>query len=159
MRWICLALGVGLVGCGTFVTATTINPSPRPMRPRAPGEVEIYASSPPPRPHVDVAVLEVQQTRSLNEQGTDLMIQSLREQAGAMGCDAIFLGAMSDHQGAQPGSGWDLLDPGATIRQATCIVYRAPATTPSEDPPAAATTPTSARQSVAPNARKAFAPK
>lgn len=126
MRWTIVVLGVGLAGCGTFVTATTINPSPHPLRARPAGAVEVYASSPPARPHVDVALLEVEQTRGLNPQGTDLMIQSLRERAGAMGCDALFLGAMSDHQGAQPGSGWDLLDPGAALRQATCIVYTGP---------------------------------
>jgi hypothetical protein len=127
--------GVVLAGCGTFVSATNINPSPRPLRARPPGAVEIYSSSPPSRPHVDVALIEVHQTRSLNEQGTGLMIESLRERAGAMGCDAIFLGAMTDHQGAQPGTGWALLDPGATIRQATCIVYRTPSSVPDEPPP------------------------
>jgi hypothetical protein len=113
-------------GCGTFVSDTPINPSPRPLLARAPTAVEIYASSPPTRPHVDVALLEVQQTRGLNPQGTDIMIQSLRQRAGAMGCDALFLGGTSDHQGADPGSGFDLIDPGATIRQATCIVYTGP---------------------------------
>jgi hypothetical protein len=51
------------------------------------------------------------------------MIQRMREQAAAIGCDAIVLGWVTDHEGAQPGSGWDLVDPGATHREATCIVY------------------------------------
>jgi hypothetical protein len=121
--FVAVALMVLAMGCGTFVTDTRINPSPRPLRARAPATVEVYASSPPVRPHVDIALLEVQQTRGLNPQGTALMIENLRERAGALGCDALFLGGMSDHQGADPGSGFDLIDPGATIRQATCIVY------------------------------------
>jgi hypothetical protein len=51
------------------------------------------------------------------------MVRRMREQAAAIGCDAIVLGGVTDHQGAEPGSGWHLLDPGATKRQATCVVY------------------------------------
>jgi hypothetical protein len=36
------------------------------------------------------------------------------------------LNGVTDHQGAQPGSGWDLVDPGATKREATCVVYDDP---------------------------------
>ena len=72
---------------------------------------------------MDVGIVEAEQTHSFNEQGTGLMIRRMREQAAAIGCDAIVLGGATDHQGAQPGSGCDLLDPGSTKRQATCIVY------------------------------------
>jgi len=112
-----------LVGCGTFVDFTPLNDPPRALSPRAPESVEVLSSGAPARPHVDVALVEAEQTHSLNEQGTGLMIRRMREQAAALGCDAIVLGGTTDHQGAQPGSGWDLLDPGATKRQATCVVY------------------------------------
>jgi hypothetical protein len=112
-----------LACCGTYVTFTRINPAPRMMVPRSPESVELYASGPPTRLHVDVAILEVEQTRSLNERGTNLMIDALRAKAGQIGCDAIVLGSVADHQGAAPGSGWSLLDPGSRIRQASCLMY------------------------------------
>jgi hypothetical protein len=116
-------LGASLGGCGTFVDFTPINDPPHPLEPRSSASVEVFSSGPPARPHVDVALVEVEQTHSLNEQGTGLMIQRMREQAAAIGCDAIVLRGVTDHQGAQPGSGWDLVDPGSTKREATCIVY------------------------------------
>jgi hypothetical protein len=118
-----LLSGSVLAGCGTFVDFTPINDPPHELQPRSTDSVEVFASGPPARQHVDVAIVEAEQTHSLNEQGTGLMIRRMREQAAAIGCDAIVLGGVSDHQGAQPGSGWDLLDPGATKRQATCVVY------------------------------------
>ena len=113
-------------GCGTFVDFTPINDPPHPLRARSAASVEVLSSGAPARPHVDVALVEVEQTHSLNEQGTGLMIQRMREQAAAIGCDAIVLNGVTDHQGAQPGSGWDLVDPGATKREATCVVYDDP---------------------------------
>jgi hypothetical protein len=112
-----------LGGCGTFVDFTQINDPPHPLQPRSSASVEVFSSGPPSRPHVDVAIVEVEQTHSLNEQGTGLMIQRMREQAAAIGCDAIVLRGVTDHQGALPGSGWDLVDPGSTKREATCVVY------------------------------------
>jgi len=117
-----------LVGCGTYVDFTPLNQPPHALIARSPASVQVFASGPPARPHVDVAVIEAVQTHSLNEQGTGLMIERMRQQAAALGCDAIVLGGTTDHQGAQPGSGWDLLDPGSTKRQATCVVF--------DDPPA-----------------------
>lgn len=112
-----------LAGCGTFTDFTPINAPPHPLQPRSAASVEVFSSGPPARRHVDVALVEVEQTHSLNEQGTGLMIQRMREQAAAIGCDAIVLRGVTDHQGAQPGSGWDLVDPGSTKREATCVVY------------------------------------
>ena len=112
-----------LAGCGTYADFTPINEPPHALRPRSARSVEVLASGAPARPHVDVAIVEVEQTHSFNAQGTGLMIQRLRQQAAAIGCDAIVLGGVTDHQGARPGSGWSLLDPGSTKRQATCVVY------------------------------------
>ena len=113
-------------GCGTYVGFTPINDPPHALGPRPARSVEVLSSGAPTRPHVDVAVVEVEQTHGLNEQGTGLMIRRLRQQAAAIGCDAIVLGGVTDHQGAEPGSGWALLDPGSTKRQATCVVYDDP---------------------------------
>ena len=126
-----LVLGAPLVvGCGTYVGFTEINRPPHALSARSPRSVEVYSSSPPARRHVDVAIVEAEQTHSLNEQGTALMIRRMPEQAAAIGCDAIVLGGATDHDGAQAGTALALLDPGSTKRQATCIVYDDPPTRP-----------------------------
>jgi hypothetical protein len=110
-------------GCGTSVTATALNGGPD-LVPRPTRRVQVFASGPPHRPYRDVALLEVEQTHSLNEQGTALMIERLRERAAQLGCDGVVFGGFTERDGAQPGSGWDLIDPGATTLRATCIVFR-----------------------------------
>jgi hypothetical protein len=106
-------------GCGTFVTATPLNPPPRPLTPRGFESIQVYSSAPPSRPYIDVALLEVEQTHDLNQQGTDLMIQRLREQAGTMGCDAVVIGGMRER-----GRETNAFDSGSTTLHATCIVYK-----------------------------------
>jgi hypothetical protein len=143
-----LLLATGLIGCGTFVTMTPVNLPPHAMVPRSPDSVEIFTSGPPATPHVDVALLEVEQTHSLNEQGTDVMLRRLREVAAANGCDAVVIGSVSERAGAPRGSGLALLDPGATKRQATCIVYGTPP--PSTRADTAEMTPTENATSIKP---------
>ncbi|HET6284965.1 MAG TPA: hypothetical protein VFH73_28670 [Polyangia bacterium] len=111
-------LSVLIAGCGTFVTDTPINPPPRPVSPRGYGSVAVFSSAPPTRSHVDVALIEVEQTHDLNTQGTDLMIQRLRERAGALGCDAVVIGGMRERGRDVHG-----FDSGSTTLHATCIVY------------------------------------
>lgn len=109
--------------CGTFVTETYVNDPPLGSTPRTPQSVQIFTSSPPSRLHVDVALLEVVQTHGLNEQGRAIMIHRLRTRAANMGCDAVVLGGIREHNGASRGSGFDLLDPGSTTMHATCIMF------------------------------------
>lgn len=56
--------------CGTSVSETYLNDPPATMVPRAHRSVRIYASGPPTRPHMDVAILQVEQAHGLNEQGS-----------------------------------------------------------------------------------------
>lgn len=116
-----------LAGCGTYATATPLNEPPHPMTPRAPETVEVFSSGPPPRAHADVALLEVEQYDRFDG-GTPKILAELRKKAAEMGCDAVVIGARSERDGAQPGSGWDLLDPGSRTLHATCILYTAPPT-------------------------------
>jgi hypothetical protein len=110
MKAYALTLGLLVVsGCGTFVTEIRLNPSPRPLAARAPESVEILASSGPARPHVDVALVEVWQNYG---GGIEAVVQSLREWAGAKGCDAVFI--MGMQRGGQHSP--------ATM-PATCVVY------------------------------------
>jgi hypothetical protein len=89
----------------------------------SPVSVQIYTSGSPSRPHKDVALLEVEQTHGLNQQGRAIMLDHLRARAAQMGCDAVVVGGIRERDGAQPGSGFDLLDPGSTTLHATCIRF------------------------------------
>jgi len=111
-------------GCGTFVTTTLINDGYGAGEPRQPRSIAIFSSGPPATPHVDVALLEAEQTHGLNDQGTDVMLERLREQAGKLGCDGIVLGSFSSRGSDLAGTGWEPFDPGSTTLHATCIVYR-----------------------------------
>ena len=119
--------------CGTFVTETYLNGTPATVIPRSPDSVQIYTSGSPSRPHADMALLEVEQTHGLNEQGRALMLSRLRARAAQLGCDAVVVGGIRERDGAQPGSGFDLLDSGSTTLHATCIMFtdKAPPAKPS----------------------------
>jgi hypothetical protein len=123
-----IASAFAIAGCGTYVDYTPLDQPRGGYSARPPRTVEVYASGPPARRHTDIAIIEAEQTHSLNEQSTGLMIRRMREQAAAIGCDAIVLGGATDHAGAPPGSSLYFLDPGSTKRQATCIVYEDPPT-------------------------------
>ncbi len=120
-----LVAAFGLVGCGTFVTVTPLgDQAPSSTQERSARSVEVYASGPPARPHADVAILEVEQTRGLNEQGNDVMVERLRARAAEAGCDAVVLGGFSERGRAAFNGVGELVDPGAKLLHATCIVYR-----------------------------------
>src|SRR5688572_28234107 len=117
-----------LLGCATFVTATPINPPPRPLVPREASSVQVIATTPPAEPHVDVALLQVEQQQGLNRQGTDYMIQRLREKAAELGCDAVYIKHASEYDGDDA-----YLDPDAHQLLATCIVFTPPGASPALD--------------------------
>ena len=130
MRSLILILGLSVVvtGCGTWVTDTQINPAPRPLFARGYESVEVFSSAPPARAHVDVALLKVDQANVIDDHLGEVMIQRLRERAGAIGCDAVFIGATQER--AAP----DLLTSGSRTMTATCILYSQPGD-PSAGPP------------------------
>ena len=116
------------VGCGTSIHATTINPSPHPMTPRPPATVEMFTSGAPPRPHVDVAFLEAEESSGLSLDRTPQMLDKLRARGADMGCDAIVIGGMSSRDpGVGDAESWLVENPkGRKGIYATCIVYTAP---------------------------------
>jgi hypothetical protein len=97
---ICLALSWGCMS----VSSTTIGSPPHEMSARPATEVEIFASGPPARQHVDVALIRANDG-SLRWKLDDL-VAALRERAAALGCDAIVI---TDSHG--------------NAMVATCIVY------------------------------------
>lgn len=80
-------------GCGTSITSTMIDQSPKPIAPRSPASVAVFPSGPPARPHVAIAYLEAEQQTDMSIDGTDAFIAKLRVRAAAIGCDGVVLGA------------------------------------------------------------------
>lgn len=106
-----------LFGCASTVTATPIHRPPRPLVPRDPSSVLVLSSEPPSEPHVDVALLQVDQYEAYNSRGMGELIQRLREKAAEIGCDAVYL----EHRGG------DLLfDPDSRQLLASCVVFTPP---------------------------------
>jgi hypothetical protein len=132
-------VALAFFACGTSVSETYISDPPATMVPRAHRSVSIYASGPPARPHMDVAILQVVQDHGLNEQGLHIMLDRLRARAAQMGCDGVVVGGIRERDGFPPGDAFYLLDPGATTLHGTCIVFTdkpsKPATAP--EPPLA----------------------
>lgn len=138
--WPALWATWAIAGCGTSVSHTYINGPQGTSTPRSPGSVRIYASGPPARPYRDVALLEARQSHGLNEQGMDLMLDRLRARAAQLGCDGVVVGGIRERSGSPPGSGFYLLDPGATTLHGTCIVFgdeTSASLSPSRPPPPA----------------------
>jgi hypothetical protein len=118
--WVLLGVVVFYAGCAPPTVETTpLNAAPRPVVARPARSVEIYASSPPTRPHVDVALLRADQSN--HETDTQRLVQALAERAGELGCDALFISGAAQ----RPSSAPDLyfLDPGSRILLGTCIAY------------------------------------
>jgi len=119
-----IGLLLGLLVCAascalSSVETTLLNAPPHPLVARPARSVEIYASSAPTRPHVDVALLRADQANF----GTDTarMVQSLAERAGELGCDALYVSGASERAAAR--GDWALLDPGSHNLFGTCIAY------------------------------------
>ncbi len=108
-----LVVAASLVtGCGTQFAATELNANVPMGAQRPASSVEVFASEPPTRPHVDVRLIEAQQ--QLVDPDASLVDQ-LRAEAGREGCDAIYVKSMFAGTPKQP-----------QRMTATCVVYTAP---------------------------------
>ena len=85
-----LILALLVCGCGTYVNYTPLRRVAR-GEPRSPQSVDVYLTSPPTEPHVDVGILEAEQESDLSLDDTREMLIALRKEAGRRGCDAIFV--------------------------------------------------------------------
>jgi len=131
--WVRVGIALLISGCIPTVETVQLNAAPRKMSARPARAVEVYASSPPVRPHVDVALLRADQSNY----GTDtpMIVKALAERAGQMGCDALFISGSAERAGAS-GKG-HIFDPGSRVLMGVCLVYLdQPGTAPSSAPPA-----------------------
>ena len=90
---------------------------------RDPGSVLVIASEPPSEPHVDVALMQVDQYEAYNPHGMGEMIQRLREKAAEIGCDAVYIKNTGQHKGDNL-----LFDTDSRQLLASCIVFTPPDT-------------------------------
>jgi hypothetical protein len=117
-----VAPSVALGGCGYTTTITWTAPSPRPLRARSPESVEVFAGTTPPRPHVGIGIIEVQEESGSYDSKNQELLRELMRVAGEQGCDAISLSGF-----VTKGVGADVvINEFATDRQAAsavCLVY------------------------------------
>jgi len=114
-----------LVGCGTSVRATQINPAPRPMTARPPETVELFTTNRPTRPYVDVAFLEAEQSSSYSTHETPEILTELRVRGAQMGCDAIIFNGVSSREPGLTDSETFLNEKPRARKgiYATCVMY------------------------------------
>lgn len=122
-RWLLgVTCAVASAGCGNMTSITPLNAPPRAMAPRAPSSIEVYSSSAPHRPHVDVSLIRVAEVPGPGPIGQRLLSGLLR-QAGKLGCDALYISDITAISGTSSHSA-----------MGTCVVYTEPAP-PGSPPP------------------------
>lgn len=80
-----------LSACGSTLALTPLNASPRALAPLEPDSVEMFTSSLPNRPYVEVALLEVQQTGAASFDSSSDVLIKLRRVAAKHGCEGVIL--------------------------------------------------------------------
>ena len=129
-----------LAACGPTTQIVSTNPSPRLMHPRPLQEVQIFTSSRPAAPFVEVAIIRTRQSTSFSGDMPEI-IQTMREEAAKIGCDAVLINGASN----------EVIGGGNAVGTlegfvGTCIVYTsapvaAPAPAPVPPPAPVAATP------------------
>jgi hypothetical protein len=110
-----------LAGCtATTVNYSPINPAPRALAPRPAGTVEMFSSTPPDRPHVDVGIITVEEGDVEEESPQMILLGLLRENAARQGCDGLVVAPPSSKAVS------DVLAYAHSRRvySGTCVVYR-----------------------------------
>ena len=139
-----LFLAAAAAACGTNIDYIPLNSPPHAMAPRAPESVELFTTSPPQRPYVEVGAIESQQQQMSTDSVEDIYAK-MREAAAERGCDGLVIVASNDatevNGSMSHGNGYVS---SRTLKgyRATCIVWTdaapaAPATAPAAPAPAA----------------------
>lgn len=107
-----------LAGCGTTVDFTQINDTPREPQPRPIESVKVFTSA-PPRSHVDVAIISVEESHWVYYSAPETIIHKMLEQAAAIGCDGLVIGQTIERD---PQQSLTQIAP-AQLQKGTCIMY------------------------------------
>jgi hypothetical protein len=93
--WIVGLVAIGLGGCApTTVYYLPLVTPPRPMVERPREQVDVYVTTPPSRPHLDVGLLQVIEYRQFSDATSQQMMLHLKGAAAAQGCDAVLITAV-----------------------------------------------------------------
>jgi hypothetical protein len=117
------ALALSSVACGVSIEQTPLNPSPRPLKPKSPEDVELFTSARPTRPYRDIMLLQMEEATVYASKSEAEILRRLRTMAANRGCDGIVvLGQSGNVQSGIDG------DYARTLRglRATCFVYETP---------------------------------
>jgi hypothetical protein len=121
-------LGLWTTGCGTALNYVRTGRPPHPLHVREPGQVDVFMTSKPSRPFVELGIIESQQEEHSLDSEQDVMLQ-MREYAGQLGCDGLVIFAGNDATYVSGGLGTTT---SRTLKgyRGSCIVYTraAPAT-------------------------------
>jgi hypothetical protein len=121
------ALFVFLTGCGTVVKVTRLNPSPKPLLPRNPEQVEIFTTGKPNVPYTEVSLISSQQASEFSSDDTPEIIRKMRLEAADQGCDALIITMSNDSvSGTTAGASGGVYGQVNTVKgfHGTCVAYK-----------------------------------
>ncbi len=95
-RFLLLLGFAALTGCGTTVRYVAFNPAPRALSPRDPQAVQVFAAARPSQPFVEVGLIEVQQASQYSLDDATVVLEKMRLEAAARGCDGLVLLGSND---------------------------------------------------------------
>ncbi len=116
-----------LTGCGTAIKLTNLNPSPKPISPKSPEQVQIFTTGRPAVPYTEVMLISSQQESEFSQDDTPEIIQKMREAAANQGCDALIITMSNDTvsgtTGGRSSGAYGHVD---TMKgfHGTCVVYK-----------------------------------
>jgi hypothetical protein len=91
-RLAALATATSLAACGGPTTSIIgTNAPPRPLTQRALEEVEVFTASVPPRPFVEIAVIQARNSGVYGPAALPGLIGDMRREAALAGCDALLV--------------------------------------------------------------------
>ncbi len=91
MRGLIFLLFLCSAGCGYQTKYTPTNTPPRPMKARPVESVQLFTSTAPTQPFVEVGLLSSGHSGYLSTATDEEVLVGLREKAAEVGCDAVVL--------------------------------------------------------------------
>ena len=90
------ALLTVVAACGTTTRVVPTNPSPRPLMPRTPDEVQVFTTAAPSEPFVEVAIIQSRQESKYSLDQMPEIVAAMRAEAARIGCDGVVIRGAAD---------------------------------------------------------------
>ena len=85
-----------LAACGTTTHYAPTNAPPGPMTAKPAHAVDVYTTSTPDVPFVEVGIIQSRQTSTLSMHDMPQIIAHMRKRAGHIGCDAVIINGIDN---------------------------------------------------------------